>query len=59
MASKKVGALIKQARSGADMTQEQLARKNALNVLKGEEDAATASVLESILGVVQDMLENQ
>ncbi len=34
-------------------------RKNALNVLKGEEDASSDSVLESILGVVQDMLENQ
>ncbi|MBQ8617550.1 MAG: helix-turn-helix transcriptional regulator [Clostridia bacterium] len=34
-------------------------RKNVLSVLKGEEVSSTDSVLESILGVVQDMLENQ
>lgn len=36
------------------------ARKAALKVLKGEEDAAsTDSILEGILDVVQDMLENK
>lgn len=35
-------------------------RKNALKVLRGEEDAAsTDSILEGILDVVQDMLENK
>lgn len=33
-------------------------KKSALNVLKGEDDA-TDSILEDILGVVQNMLENK
>ena len=108
MASKKVGTLIKEARTGADLTQEQLARKikglsasdislaergqkeltqaqlkeiakvtaaekkilelyraadsetkkDVLKLLKGEQESAD-SVLESLLGVVQGMLEEK
>ena len=67
MASKKVGTLIKEARTGADMTQEQLARKisglSALDISlaeRGQKDLTQTQLkqIAKITGVTQASLIN-
>ena len=67
MASKKVGTLIKEARTGADMTQEQLARKisglSASDISlaeRGQKDLTQAQLkqIAKITGVTQASLIN-
>ena len=67
MASKKVGTLIKEARTGADMTQEQLARKisglSAADISlaeRGQKDLTQAQLkqIAKITGVTQASLLN-
>ena len=67
MASKKVGTLIKEARTGADLTQEQLARKisglSAADISlaeRGQKDLTQAQLkqIAKITGVTQASLIN-
>jgi len=67
MASKKVGTLIKEARSGADLTQEQLARKisglsasDISQAERGQKDLTQAQLkqIAKITGVTQASLLN-
>jgi len=67
MASKKVGTLIKEARTGADLTQEQLARKikglsasDISLVERGQKDLTQAQLKEiaKVTGVTQASLHN-
>jgi len=67
MASKKVGTLIKEARTGADLTQEQLARKikglsasDISLVERGQKDLTQAQLKEiaKVTGVTQASLLN-
>ena len=67
MASKKVGTLIKEARTGADMTQEQLARKisglSASDISlaeRGQKDLTQAQLkqIAKVTGVTQAFLLN-
>ena len=67
MASKKVGTLIKEARTGADMTQEQLARKisglSASDISlaeRGQKDLTQAQLkqIAKVTGVTQASLLN-
>ena len=57
MASKKVGTLIKEARTEAGLTQEQLARR--ISGLSANDISLAEDIMESLLDSVQDMFSGK